>query len=207
VDVIVYGAGGHGKVVLNSLKRMNVHRAVGFLDDKRRSPLQGLPVLGGAEVLAKKSRKARGLVLAIGDNRIRAAKARLAGQQGWPLVTVIDPQAVVAEDAVIGAGTVIMPGAIINPGARIGMNAIINSGAIVEHDCVIGDHAHISPGARLAGGVQVGAFTHVGIGATIIDRVTIGAYSVIGAGAVVVHPIGDRVVAVGVPARVIKKNK
>jgi sugar O-acyltransferase (sialic acid O-acetyltransferase NeuD family) len=205
MKVVIYGAGGHGKVVLNSLRKAGEHTMAGWIDQRPMRPLMGVPVLGGEKLLHPKT--APGVIIAIGNNQTRAVKARLARQRGLQLVTVIDPQAMVAEDVLIGAGTVVMPGAIINPGARIGENVIINSGAIIEHDCVIGDHAHVSPGARLAGNVRVGDYTHIGIGATVIEEISIGEHTVIGAGAVVVRPIGDGVVAVGVPAKVIKENR
>ena len=72
--------------------------------------------------------------------------------------------------------------------------------------CEIGEFAHISPNAALAGGVKVGAFSHIGIGASVIQRLKIGQRCIIGAGAAVVRDIASDSVAVGVPARVIKKN-
>ena len=54
--------------------------------------------------------------------------------------------------------------------------------------------------------MKVGAFSHIGIGASVIQRLKIGQRCIIGAGAAVVRDIASDSVAVGVPARVIKKN-
>ena len=71
---------------------------------------------------------------------------------------------------------------------------------------LIHQSAIVSPNAALAGGVKVGAFSHIGIGASVIQRLKIGQRCIIGAGAAVVRDIASDSVAVGVPARVIKKN-
>jgi sugar O-acyltransferase (sialic acid O-acetyltransferase NeuD family) len=204
MNIILYGAGGHGKVVLQVIKKAKQHVVTGLIDVQRRGTVLGVPILGGEEVLPALT-NVRGVVVGIGDNRVRAEKAKMFLALKLDLVTAIDPQAMVAEDVKIGAGSVVMPGAIINSGARIGRNVIINTGAIIEHDCVIGDHVHISPGVRLAGTVTVNEMAHIGIGAVVIENITIGTGTMIGAGAVVVDSIQDHVLAVGVPARVIKE--
>ena len=97
-----------------------------------------------------------------------------------------------------------MPRAIINANTYIGSHVIINSGSIVEHDNVIDDFAHISPGTTLCGGVTVGESTHIGANSTVIPCKKIGSNSVIGAGSVVVNDIISNVVAVGIPAKIIR---
>ena len=45
----------------------------------------------------------------------------------------------------------------------------------------------------------------IGAGASILPGVTIGEYAIVGAGAIVTKDVGDYEVAVGVPAKVVKK--
>jgi acetyltransferase-like isoleucine patch superfamily enzyme len=59
---------------------------------------------------------------------------------------------------------------------------------------------------NLAGNCRVGEAVYIGIGATIIDHVTIGPHSVVGAGAVVTEDVPERVLVVGVPAKVAKRD-
>ena len=46
----------------------------------------------------------------------------------------------------------------------------------------------------------------MGIGSTVINNIKIGKGSIIGAGATVIKNIPENVVAVGVPAKIIKKK-
>lgn len=95
--------------------------------------------------------------------------------------------------------------AIIHTNATVGMGCIVNTAAIIEHDCVLEDFVNISPGAARAGHTRVGQESFLSIGSTIIDGITIGKESVIGAGAVALRDIPGGAVAVGAPAKVIKK--
>jgi sugar O-acyltransferase (sialic acid O-acetyltransferase NeuD family) len=198
--VLVFGAGGHGRVIADALVAAG-EPILGFLDEEKApgTVIAGLPVLGAA---SSQDLVGARVALGIGDNAARARIAADLEEKGASLLTVVHPRAVVARSALLGDGTVVMALAVINADARIGRGAIINTGAVVEHDCDVGNFAHISPNATLGGGVSVGEITHIGIGATVLPKRRIGARSVMGAGAVVVHDLPDDVVAVGVPARI-----
>jgi acetyltransferase-like isoleucine patch superfamily enzyme len=99
-----------------------------------------------------------------------------------------------------------MARAVVNPNARLGDNVIVNTGAIVEHDCILGDHVHVASGACLSGGVRVGRKSFIGVGASSIQNVSIGEGCLIGGGAAVVGDIPDHSVALGVPARIVKRG-
>lgn len=185
--IAVFGAGGHGKVVVDAIE-CNVGLSVACVVDDRPRPgaaLLGYPVAGGREVLLARRDEIDGSIVAIGDNRARAAAARWLGEHGLVLACVVHPAAVVARSAKIGAGALVMPGAVVNADARIGENAIINSGAIVEHDCDVGAAVHIAPGAVLCGGATVGIGTLVGAGAVVLPGVRIGPGCLVKAGTVV----------------------
>lgn len=207
--VLIYGASGHGKVIIDLVEREGRYKIVGLIDDNpsiRGQEFFGYPVLGGFKLLNERAYHVCQLILAVGDNRARKGLWEKIRPLGYRLASAIHPSAQIARDVSLGSGTVVMAGAVINSGTRIGENAIINTGATVDHDCVIGDYAHISPGAHLAGNVHVCELTHIGIGASIIQGVRIGRNAIIGAGAAVIDDIPDNVTAVGVPARVIKRH-
>lgn len=195
----IIGASGHGKVVADVAKK-NGYKEIVFLDDDESVRECGdFPVVGKsfeAEMIDAD------VIIGIGDANIRS-RIQEAVPEG-KLITLIHPDAVVAEDVVMGAGTVIMAGAVINPGAKIGKGCIVNTCSSVDHDCVIGDYVHVAVGSRLCGAVSVGNKTWIGAGATVVNNVAICPDCMIGAGAVVVKTIDSAGTYIGVPARRIR---
>jgi sugar O-acyltransferase (sialic acid O-acetyltransferase NeuD family) len=205
MTILVYGAGGHGKVVADILLASG-QSALGFLDDHQSlhgNVVMGLPVLGGKHWLKEEIARHRVMVaLGIGDNKARQQLANRCAILGVEVAMAIHPSATISVSATIGPGTVVMAGAVINPSANIGAGAIINSGAVVEHDVVIGDYAHVSPNGTMGGSSRLGALSHLGLGAVILPGIAVGTQSIVGAGAVVTTSLGDAITAMGVPARV-----
>lgn len=207
-SLLIYGASGHGKVVADAARAAGWGVA-GWADDddgKKGRELAGSPVLAIGVDQAAKFAKAQAyqVVVAIGDNASRRNIYIALEEAGAILATIVHPSAVLASSAILGSGTVILAGAVVNPDSNIGRNVIVNTSASVDHDNDVGDHVHISPGATLGGSVRVAEGGHVGIGATVRNGISIGRWSIVGAGAVVVRDIESRVVAYGVPARVVR---
>jgi sugar O-acyltransferase (sialic acid O-acetyltransferase NeuD family) len=204
--VIVYGASGHGKVVADILQIKGI-TVRGFVDDdalKLREDF-GFKILGDGNWLVEQAaRRPMVVALGIGDNFARQKVMERCVVKGIRLLTAVHSTATVAASAKISPGSVVMAHAVVNPDAVIGQGSIINTGAVVEHDCHIGDFAHLSPNVAVGGHAQVGDFSWLGIGSVLIHGAKVGSGSIIGAGAAVVRDIGDWVVAVGIPARVLK---
>jgi sugar O-acyltransferase (sialic acid O-acetyltransferase NeuD family) len=197
-----WGAGGHGKVVLDAALAAAPGCAVWFVDDdsgRCGGFFCGFPVLP----FSHRSVAGSEFVICIGDNHRRAQCYESAGVLASPAI-VIHPSAVVSPSARIGPGTVVLARAVVNAGAFIGADSIVNTGAIIEHDCMVGDHSHISPGAILGGGACIGAFAHVGLGARVLPHIHIGDDTVVGAGSVVIRDVAARLVVAGVPSRVLR---
>jgi len=207
MKLLLWGAGGHAKVVLDIARAMHAFPDICFLDDACQRPgawFRGCPILGGSPFLRSLSgSETVHFLVAIGDNRIRADRYAFALSQGLKAATLIHPSAIVSPSATIGEGTVVMPGAVINADARVGRNCIVNTGAVIEHDCAIGDHVHIAPRVVLGGAVRVGNFTMMGSGAHALPGAEIGESALVGAGAVVLHQVPAYVTAVGVPTRLV----
>ncbi|SFI08868.1 acetyltransferase [Halpernia frigidisoli] len=196
--MILFGAGGHCKVIIDLLT-LNGQKIDKILDDDPLvSEIYNIPVF-------KNDRKIplEDTIISIGDNKSRKKISELYGLN---YISAYHQTASISNFAKIDSGTVVMPNSSIGAGAIIGKHCIINTNAVVEHDCIISDFVHISPKACLAGQVKVGEGTHLGIGANVIQQVNIGKWCVIGAGAVVLNDLPDYSVAVGNPAKIIKIN-
>lgn len=199
-DVIVIGAGGHARVVIDALLRAGA-TVLGVCDPRLTAgstgPL-GVPSLGNDDAL-EQHEKTR-VLLANGIGSIGNPSGRIAVYErltaaGWKFISLVHPSAVIGADCTIAAGAQIMAGAVLQPGCSIGQNAIVNTMASIDHDCSIGDHAHIAPGATLCGDVTIGAATHIGSGAVVVQGTQIGANAMIAAGVVVTRTVdaGTRV--------------
>lgn len=165
--------------------------------------VEGARVVGPVSMLAELGGE---IVIALGHNERRLAVAAEWKAKGASFGRAIHPSAVVSPSASIGEGTVILPRAVVHTGARVGAHCIVNTGALVEHDCVLEDGVSVSPGACMAGRVHLERAAFVSVGATLAPRVRVGAGSVVGAGAVVVSDIPSGVLALGVPAKVVRDS-
>ncbi|NND91752.1 MAG: NeuD/PglB/VioB family sugar acetyltransferase [Granulosicoccus sp.] len=206
-DVVILGAGGHAKSVIEALQAHQNYRIHGFTvaaSDSETGSILGYPILGDDDRLP--GLLAEGIshfILGVGSTGLGFPRKRLYGcacQLGMTPVSVVHPRAVVSRYASVSSGSVVLAGAILGAECTIGQNVIVNHGAIVEHDCVIGDHVHIASGACVAGSVKIGAGAHIGAGATVIQGVTIGDRAVVAAGAVVVRDVVAGSTVLGVPA-------
>ncbi len=92
----------------------------------------------------------------------------------------------------------------------IGEATNIQDGSILhvddDHPCLIADHVHVGHHVNLHGcRVESGAM--IGIGAIVLSGARVGAGAIVGAGSVVLEgtTIPPRMLAVGAPARVVRK--
>ena len=210
LPVIILGAGGHAKVLVDILSRHNV--TVIGMSDKYIIPhsrqISDAPIIGDDDVVFSYLTQEISLVNGLGSVDSKKHRQQIFEkfkEAGYFFCNVIHDSAILAKDVSYGEGLQVMAGAVIQPGCKLGSNIIINTRASIDHDCIINNHVHIAPGVIISGGVVIGEGTHIGTGAVIIQGVKIGAGSVVGAGAVVLKDVGDNTVVVGVPAKVVRK--
>lgn len=201
-DLIILGAGGHGRVVADCAAAAGWNN-IRLLDDRFPNLVMAgpWPVVGRIDEWRGRIGPGVSFIVGLGDNLLRERWCRNILAAGGRLARVIHPRAAVSPHAQVQDGTVCMPNCVVNIGASVGLACIVNSGAVVEHDCVLGDAVHVCPGAVLAGGVVIGGGTTIGAGASVVPQVRIGRGVTIGAGAAVLRDVPDDCTAVGVPAR------
>ena len=141
------------------------------------------------------------MVLAIGDNRARAALAARVRALGFTVLGLRHPTAVIEPGAKVAESAVLCARAFVGAEATIGDNVLVNSGASADHECVIGADSHLAPGSVLAGRVRVGRGAFIGAGAVVRELLRIGEGALVAAGAVVVADVPAGATVMGVPAR------
>jgi sugar O-acyltransferase (sialic acid O-acetyltransferase NeuD family) len=199
-DLIIIGAGGHGRVIADIAQKLGVYETISFLDDGDAKETMGLPIVGKTSEVEKYVNIAD-IFVAIGNSKVRGDFIERLLAMGVNVPTLIHPSAIIGACVEIGVGTAIMAGAVINPCSKLGKGVILNTCSSIDHDCIIGDYCHIAVGVHVAGTVTLGDKVWLGAGATIKNNVSICADCVIGAGAVVVKDITESGTYIGVPAK------
>ena len=205
MDILIIGAGGHSKVVIDILSEYDEQfNILGLLDDNKDIYGQfvlGNKILGSIEHIKNYDIHNTRFVMSIGDNKKRRLLFDKIMKWGYSPINVISKYASISHYAKLGIGLIINAGVRIHPDVLIEDNVIIGMNATISHDTVIEKDVHISPGVHVTGSVYIETGADIGTGAVIIPGVRIGRDSVIGAGAVVTKDIPSCCTAVGVPAR------
>lgn len=202
MEIVVIGAGGHAKVVVDTCRAAG-YEVLGTADKDPRRTIFGLPHLGPPEEL--RVRPGVGGVIAVGSNATRRDIARqLDGHVRW--TSVVHPAATVSPEARVEEGAVIFAGAVVQADTVVGEHAILNTGCRVDHDNVISAFCHVAPGAVLAGTVALGEGVFIGTGATVVPNRTLGEWCTVGAGGVVVRDTQPGLTYVGVPAKEMRSG-
>ena len=212
--IVLFGAGGHARVLIDAIQSTAQHKVCAALDDdsnKWGTKLFHVPIVGNdSHINDLLTQGVDSFAVAIGSVsqiQLRRNLFERACAAGLEPCSVLHSSSIYSRYASLGKGVQLLAQSVVNPGAELGEGVIINTGAIVEHDCLIGTHTHLAPRACLAGGVQVGSGSHIGMGAVVKENITIGKDVIIGAGAVVLNDVPDRSIAVGIPARPISRKE
>lgn len=200
-EMLIIGAGGHSKVVIEALEASEVDTEIILTDHDDTKSGQ---FLFGAQLISK----LQDWILlpdlfhvAVGNNCYRKKCFLEAREQGKKPVNIVHPKASISPSAKIENGGFVGATAVVSAEVYIGPGCIINHGVIVDHDCRVGSFSHIAPNATLGGGVVVGEECLIGAGATILPEIKIGDRAVIGAGAVILSDVPDGQTYIGVPGR------
>jgi sugar O-acyltransferase (sialic acid O-acetyltransferase NeuD family) len=210
-SLVIVGAGGFGREVLEIFKDhnaiSNTWDILGFVDQNDNlhgKIVNGYPILGGLDWLRKHNNDKLGCVCAIGICETRKRIIEELHEIGIKFYNAIHPTVVMSEFVELGYDVIICGGSILTVNIKIGDHVHINLGCTIGHDARIGSYCTLNPKVAINGNDHLGEGVYVGTGATFIQQVSVGSWTTIGAGAVVIENIPENVVAVGVPAKVIK---
>lgn len=204
--IYILGAGATAREILNIYKDLGqFEKVVGFIEENHKKKSQGIyyKKIMDAKVIDILPQSSI-FIGAIGSP-LRKRWIEKIEDKGFKFDTVIHSSAIVNDSISIEEGCVVYPGVIFTCDTKVGKHSIINVASTISHDCEIGNFVTICPGVNIAGNVKINEGCWIGIGAKIINEVVIGSGSFIGAGSVVTKDIPDNVLAIGVPAKPIKK--
>lgn len=200
--------GGTGQcIVLEDFLSSN-YDLVGVYDinPNINSPFPNVPIFHDENSFISKF-KGHNFIVAIGGThgKIRVELTEKLQEKGLIAIDAIHPTACIANSTTFGIACQVLINATICSRSIIDDCVIVNSSASIDHECYLEKGVHVGPGAVLAGCVHVEEFSFIGTGAIILPRIKIGKNSIVGAGAVVTKHIPPFSIAVGNPARVIKR--
>jgi sugar O-acyltransferase (sialic acid O-acetyltransferase NeuD family) len=207
--VIVMGAGGHARVLLDALRDTG-RQVLGLTTSRPEqvgADIGGVRVLGSDEVISSYKPHEAELVNGVGSVRVDSRRRQIYEvfkKRGYTFASVIHPTVILGSRVQLHEGVQLMAGVIVQTGSVIGENTIINTGAVIDHDALIGDHVHIAPRCALSGSVRVGHDSHIGTGAVIIQGIHIGNEVLVAAGAVVTTAVEAGMRVGGIPARALR---
>lgn len=183
-NLIVIGAGGHGKSVAEVVHLQKKLNIIGFLDDSypEKSHVGDYPILGNTKDLSMYRPLADHVIIAVGNNVLREKLLYSALNNGFQIATIIHPSAIISSQSQIGRGVTIMAGSIIGTDVVIGDGVIINSGTIVDHDCHLLDFCHLGIGVNVAGGAKIGRTAWIKAGSSLGYNVRIEDFAVVDVG-------------------------
>jgi UDP-perosamine 4-acetyltransferase len=204
-NCLLLAAGGHGRVVLDTLLSLN-QRMAGIVDGGlvAGETVFAVPVLGSDSWLETQSPAIFRLANGAGapTTPLRRRLYEHWSARGFEFASLCHPSAIVGHEVHLQPGSQVLAGVVVQPRCVIGINAVLNTRSSIDHDCHIGAHAFIAPGAVLCGGVRVGVGTFIGAGAVLLPGVQIGDGAIVGAGATVTQDVAARQQVVGTPARI-----
>lgn len=208
-DLYILGAGNMARETYYICKDLGIDKKIkGFIISINKNKHENLNKLCGKNIIKIKDiseiPKNSMLICAIGSPK-RIKWIEDLEKKGYKFESVVHPSVSLWDNVKIGQGCIISKGVVLTCDIRIGKHSIININSNINHDCLLDDFVTVGPGAHIGGNVHIGEGSWIGIGTTIIHNINIGKECFIAAGAVVVKDIPDGMLAMGVPAKSVRK--
>jgi acetyltransferase EpsM len=204
-SLVILGGPNSGSIIVQTVARAASLRVAGFLNDyiPVGEDVCGHSVLGRFEDWGQLPENCVFIAAVHKATKMGEYSSRLDDlgipEDRW--MSAIDPDAVVAADAQIGAGVYIGPHAVVMPRAKVGPHAALRAGCYVSHGVRIERHGFVGPNAVVSGESWLERGVYVGPGAVIRDGIRIGEFATVALGAVVVRNVPAAATVVGNPAR------
>ena len=206
MKLIIYGAGGQGRVLLRLAREINALDSrwdeILFADDVIPEPdVMGQRVYPFVEIAENFEPGKVEFVISLGEPEHRRLLFERVGKAGFSFCDPIDPNKENLKYNRLGKGVVVTRNAGLSNNISIGDNTYVSGG--VGHDGTVGKHSFISAGVVIGGGCTIGNGTYIGLNAAIRDHIKIGSNVIISIGSCVFQDLPDNVKVMGNPAQII----
>lgn len=208
-DLIIIGAGGFGREVLQWIKDCNSAKGptwnvLGFIDDNLEV-LNNIPC--DKEVIGKISDHTPSAnvyyTIALALPSLKKKIALDFKSKGAEFANIYHPKAIVSEFCEIGEGVILTANAKLSPNVKLG-NFVTLLGSGVGHDAELGDFSTISGYCSINGHVKVGEGAFIASNAVVAPGKKVGAWSYVGMGSMVISNVKEQTKVMGNPARRLK---
>lgn len=208
--LLIYGSGGNGCEICDLALYINAHSnrwdAIDFVDDVRQERYwYGRTVYRFDELVAEKSQCE--CVISLGEPAYRRMLYKKLQDSRVPLATLVHPDARVSPSCTLGAGCIVETGSLISSNSHLQDNIMIEINTIIGHDVTLSSHSVISSGTIIGSNTKVGEDCFIGLNCSIRDHISIGNHCIIGMGSALFQSIDDDIIAIGNPARPVRRNE
>lgn len=204
----IYGTGGTGKDVYDVVVRQKHYEKIIFIDDTKEIGYFRNNELYPFEKIPKSyNPQNMKIIIAVGEPMLRKKLYDRVKEKGYILTNVIHEDTDISEYANVGEGLIAFKGVIIGADAKLGENILLEPYVVMGHDVCVKRHTVLSCQVLVGGHAQIGEAVYIALASAIKDRVQIGNETIIGVGSRVVKDLPENIIAVGYPARVVKKNE
>ena len=202
----IYGAGGAGREVKEIAEMTNQWEELVFIDDtKEVGEFKGIKRMPFENFKTFYLPEDTEIIIALGEPQYKITLYNKVAEAGYSLANVIHPTAIINKSAIIGRGVIVKAGALVSSDAVVEDNVSLEEYSVIGHDTIIHTHAQISAFVVIAGHCEVGEGTYIGLSVPVKEKTKIGARTVVGMGSVVLRDLPENVIAIGNPARAMKK--
>jgi len=212
-NIIIIGADVSGMNIYDIINDINLinqtWRIIGYIDEFTvDKELFDIPIFKSFNDIIKKlliNSEDTYIISAIGSPKNRTRLMYEGKKYGFKWAKIIHPTAICSKTSFIEDGAILCQNVLIQSFAYISELSYIHTG------CVIGPKVRINKGVTINSLCAISAkttiedFCYIGVGTKIIQNKIIGNNSIIGAGSVVIDNIPQKVLCVGMPAKVKKE--